>query len=154
MPYNCPSCNASFEKGSNFCEGCGYNLKENFIEAPVCPKCKMEYSVNTKYCHKDGCRLVRPEDLVPKCSICKREYPEGVSFCPQDGGKVGVLLTTQQQTTQQKQIAGTKPPMFAHPFSFEGRIRRAEYILSIFIIPLLYFVLILFCIDDSTDIRF
>ncbi len=149
MIYNCPSCDANFEKGSNFCENCGYNLSEFFIEDPVCPKCKMKYPTNTKYCQKDGCKLVSPTDLVPRCSICKQEYSEYVKFCPKDGGKVGVLLNNRNQTSQQKQIAQqtqihrVKPVMFARPFSFEGRIRRTEYAISIFILPLIYFMLMI-----------
>ena len=86
--YNCPKCQAPFEKGTRFCNSCGCNLEEDFIFDPVCPSCGKHYPDGTKFCDIDGGRLVSPDKLVPKCVRCGKEYPADTKFCPDDGGAV------------------------------------------------------------------
>ncbi len=142
MTFNCPKCGSDFIKGTKFCQTCGCNLELEFIENPTCPKCKTKYPTNTKFCVNDGSKLVRPEDLIPKCVICNTAYTEDIKFCPRDGGEVKIILTSHfQQPTHQKQKFATydvnhKPnqtKMFKAPFSFDGRIRRTEFGISLII---------------------
>lgn len=86
--YRCPKCNAEFESGTKFCQNCGCNLKEEFIETPMCPTCEKMFPTGTKYCNADGTKLVPPEKMIPKCVKCGQEYKDGTKFCPNDGGQV------------------------------------------------------------------
>ena len=142
MIFNCPKCDSQFTKGTKFCQTCGCNLELEFIENPICPKCKASYSTNTRFCVTDGSKLVKPEDLIPKCVICNTAYTDDIKFCSHDGGQVRIILTSHyQQPAYQKQTSSnyglskkTNPTkMFRAPFSFEGRIRRTEFGLSIII---------------------
>lgn len=142
MTFNCPKCGSEFNKGTKFCQTCGCNLELEFIENPICPKCKTTYPTNTKFCVNDGSKLVRPEDLIPKCVNCNRAYSDNIKFCPHDGGEVKIILTPHHhQPAYQKQNFSNSnvsrnpnaTTMFKAPFSFEGRIRRTEYGLSVII---------------------
>lgn len=62
MSYQCPSCGNEFEKGTKFCNGCGYDLATNFMEEPICPICNTIYPPNTKHCVNDGSLLVKNEN--------------------------------------------------------------------------------------------
>ena len=86
--YNCPKCQAVFEKGTRFCNSCGCNLDEEFLFDPVCPSCGKHYPDGTRFCDIDGSKLVSPDKLVPRCVRCGKEYPAVTKFCPDDGGAV------------------------------------------------------------------
>jgi uncharacterized RDD family membrane protein YckC len=88
MSYRCPKCGNGFESGTKFCNKCGYDLENNFIEEPVCPICNKSYPPNTIHCTVDGNVLVKKEELMPKCEICNTSYEADVKFCPLDGGQV------------------------------------------------------------------
>jgi uncharacterized membrane protein YhaH (DUF805 family) len=142
MTFNCPKCGTEFNKGTKFCQTCGCNLELEFIENPTCPKCKTTYPTNTKFCVNDGSKLVHLEDLIPKCVNCNRAYSDDIKFCPHDGGEVKIILTPHNhQPAYQKQNfsnydVSRKPnptTMFKAPFSFDGRIRRTEFGLSLII---------------------
>lgn len=142
MTFNCPKCGSEFSKGTKFCQTCGCNLELEFIENPICPKCKASYPTNTRFCVTDGSKLVKPEDLIPRCVNCNTAYTDDIKFCPQDGGQVKITLPSQyQHSTNQKELftnddisrKTNSTKMFKAPFSFEGRIRRTEFGLSLII---------------------
>ena len=86
--YKCPTCATGFEKGTKFCQQCGCNLEEEFIETPTCPKCNKVFATGTKFCDADGERLVAPEKLIPRCVKCGKQYTDDSKFCNADGGEV------------------------------------------------------------------
>ena len=86
--YQCPKCGTEFQSGTKFCQKCGCNLENEFIEKPICPKCFKNFPAGTKFCDIDGSKLTSPEKLIPKCVRCGKEYPTGTKFCPDDGGAV------------------------------------------------------------------
>jgi hypothetical protein len=85
---NCPKCGAEFELGTKFCQKCGCNLANEFIENPICPKCNKKFPAGTKFCDADGAKLVSPDKLIPKCVKCGQVYTDGTKFCSHDGGQV------------------------------------------------------------------
>lgn len=133
MTYNCPKCNIKFEKGTKFCQNCGCDLENEFIENPICPECKTKYSANTQFCVKDGSRLVSPGDLIPRCVICSQQYPEEINFCPKDGGEIKVILNRPRKQVRNYPTGSKSTRMFTNTFSFDGRIRRTEYAISVLI---------------------
>jgi uncharacterized RDD family membrane protein YckC len=86
--YKCPKCNTDFETGTNFCQNCGCNLENEFIENPVCPRCHKSFLTGTRFCDVDGSKLTSPDKLIPKCIKCGKVYPADTKFCPDDGGAV------------------------------------------------------------------
>lgn len=86
--YHCPRCNAEFVSGAKFCQACGCNLEQEFLEEPICPTCSKRFSAGTKFCDLDGSRLTSADKLIPKCVKCGTAYPNGTKFCPKDGGAV------------------------------------------------------------------
>lgn len=142
MTFNCPKCSNEFNKGTKFCQTCGCNLELEFIESPTCPKCKTTFPTHTRFCVNDGFKLVRPEDLIPRCVNCKNVYSDNIKFCPHDGGEVKVILTpyihqpsyrNQDISNYSEEQKHNSITMFKAPFSFDGRIRRTEYGLSLII---------------------
>ena len=96
--HNCPKCNAEFELGTKFCQNCGCNLENEFIETPTCPECKKVYPTGTKFCNECGVKLVSPDKLIPRCEKCGKEYSDGIKFCPIDGGRI--LYMTDKKNTK------------------------------------------------------
>lgn len=86
--YHCPRCNAEFTIGTKFCQACGCNLEQEFLEEPICPTCNKIFSAGTKFCDQDGSRLTSADKLIPKCVICGAIYNKDTKFCPKDGGAV------------------------------------------------------------------
>lgn len=86
--YNCPKCNSPFTIGTKFCQSCGYNLENDFIENPVCPTCGKTFATGTRFCDVDGTKLVAQHNALPRCVKCGTEYPIGTRFCPKDGAAV------------------------------------------------------------------
>lgn len=86
--YNCPKCNSPFAIGTKFCQSCGYNLENDFIENPVCPTCGKNFTTGTRFCDIDGSKLVAQNNALPRCVKCGTEYAIGTRFCPKDGAAV------------------------------------------------------------------
>jgi len=86
--YKCTKCGTEFTLGTKFCQNCGCNLEEEFIQTPTCPKCGKTFPTGTKFCPIDGAKLVSPEKLIPRCVVCAKEYTDGTRFCPEDGGQI------------------------------------------------------------------
>ncbi|MDL5051224.1 RDD family protein [Oscillatoria amoena NRMC-F 0135] len=86
--YNCPKCNSAFTIGTKFCQSCGYNLENDFIENPVCPTCGKNFTTGTRFCDIDGTKLVDQKNALPRCVKCGTEYAIGTQFCPKDGAAV------------------------------------------------------------------
>jgi len=107
--YNCPKCQIPFEKGTSFCQGCGYHLAAEFLIEPICPACKKEFPDGSKFCDVDGSKLTTKDKLVPKCVVCGKEYPGDVKFCPADGGAIiaeAYRLSTSKNLQQKSSAAG------------------------------------------------
>ena len=86
--YKCPKCGTEFTSGTKFCQNCGCNLDDEFIETPTCPKCGKTFPTGTMFCSEDGSKLVSPDKLIPRCIKCGKEYTDGTKFCPNDGGQI------------------------------------------------------------------
>lgn len=79
---------------------------------------------------KDGSKLVSPKDLIPRCVICNQQYPEEINFCPKDGGKIKIIFNKPRKIRIHPTRTQSKR-MFTNTFSFDGRIRRTEYGISV-----------------------
>jgi len=68
-----------------------------------------------------------------QCPNCKSELATDHSFCP----KCGFDLRSQEKVVPSISSTKTSKGIFRNPFSFEGRIRRTEYGISliIYLIP-------------------
>lgn len=64
-----------------------------------------------------------------RCPNCKTELVTDHSFCP----KCGLDLRSSKTVVHPNNSRGTNKSMFRNPFSFEGRIRRTEYGISLII---------------------
>ena len=86
--YLCPKCQHPFEKGTRFCQQCGYHLVVEFLFDPICPTCQKSFPDGTRFCDIDGSKLMAKDKMIPKCVICGKVYPATTKFCPDDGGQV------------------------------------------------------------------
>ncbi|MFZ3383605.1 MAG: DUF805 domain-containing protein [Candidatus Methanoperedens sp.] len=69
------------------------------------------------------------------CAKCGTENKDDASFC----SKCGNDLKSPKVETERKEISGKIPTkMFQQPFSFDGRIRRSEYGISLIIYTVIY----------------
>lgn len=105
--YKCPKCQSSFEKGTKFCQNCGYNLEVEFLIDPVCPTCQKTFPDGTKFCNVDGTKLTTKDQLIPKCRICGKAYSAEIKFCPDDGGQVMAQAAQPSRVSYPLQIPQT-----------------------------------------------
>jgi uncharacterized RDD family membrane protein YckC/RNA polymerase subunit RPABC4/transcription elongation factor Spt4 len=106
--YNCPKCNADFEVGTKFCQNCGCNLENEFIERPICPRCHKVFPTGAKFCDVDGNKLTSAEKLLPKCIKCGKIYSADTKFCPDDGGAI-IPEALRYNAMQNQNISGFYP---------------------------------------------
>lgn len=79
------------------------------------------------------------------CQKCGTESPDDTSFCI----KCGNDLKNFKVETERKEISSKIPTkMFEQPFSFDGRIRRSEYGISLLIYIVIYFIIIGIAMTD------
>lgn len=75
---------------------------------------------------KEQCGKCRNyDDVIETCKLTDREPVYNASSC-------------EQYEAEKEESEANRYKMFRHPFSFDGRIRRAEYILSIYVVGMLY----------------
>jgi uncharacterized membrane protein YhaH (DUF805 family)/rRNA maturation endonuclease Nob1 len=148
MKNICTKCATQINEGTNFCQICGTpsaiaaeNETTNTTDkVNTCPMCQTAYTSEFTFCQIDGERLLTPEDKTPRCVKCFTSYTDDTTFCPKDGGEIKYIPKRSKRITPNTM---DNSGMFKRMFSFEGRIRRTEYGLTILMYMVLYFLLIL-----------
>ncbi|WP_235697981.1 DUF805 domain-containing protein [Cellulophaga baltica] len=146
MKNICKKCATLITQGASFCQVCGTAATVVPEKEPAtaqvnsCPLCQTTYSEAYVFCEKDGERLLTPEDKTPRCVKCFKSYADDTTFCPIDGGEVKYIP---KRSNRVPHPTLDNSGMFQRMFSFEGRIRRTEYGLTILMYIVFYFLLIL-----------
>lgn len=109
-----------------------------------CPNCKKKLLTDHAFCPKCGFDL-RPDKVSKVNAVTEISQPEVISYKeagPQPGTEQPQEAFVEKQTTPARQQR-----MFSNPFSFEGRIRRMEYVISV--VPIVSAIVIINSILES-----
>ncbi|MDR2773400.1 MAG: DUF805 domain-containing protein [Tannerella sp.] len=101
------------------------------MELKKCPYCGKSILAIAKVCKHCGQSLVPQTESEPKREPVLEEQPQA-TIQPQ--------IETGNEFYQQD-YSGEKPKMFSDPFSFNGRIRRLEYGISVIIYYVWYIIM-------------
>ncbi|ADV48017.1 DUF805 domain-containing protein [Cellulophaga sp. E16_2] len=151
MKNICTKCATLITEGASFCQVCGTAVAVIPEKEPAtakvnsCPLCQTTYSEAYVFCEKDGERLLTPEDKTPRCVKCYTSYTDDTTICPKDGGEVKYIPKRSNRVPHSNL---DNSGMFQRIFSFEGRIRRTEYGLTMLLYTVFYFLL-LFIVEST-----
>lgn len=156
MKNICLKCATALKEDASFCQICGTPSSTttnntatttNTAQIKTCPFCQTEYPSDHTFCEIDGERLLAPEDKTPRCVKCFTRYTDGTTVCPNDGAEVKYIP---KRSNRVAHPTIDNSGMFKRIFSFEGRIRRTEYGLTMIIYMVFYFLL-LFIIESTRN---
>lgn len=147
--------------------------------AKICPNCEKENPSVAKCCMFCNTQLVEAEqfseedklrkqnaELKEQLELLKRNKELEQKIKEDDDEpiksekEIPVEIVVQEQSKPETVQVATLPPhftrtetprMFAHPFSFKGRIRRLEYGFSLIIYFIWYIVMTAWCESDETS---